>query len=227
MGELISWSNFASISGIISSGFWIAHSLLAEHRGSDSLRFLLGPPIWSAIQAAGESVKSGSTWLQEFGGLKLISIPRKPAVVIWLGLIMWSFGSVTYEDHLGLVQARKAIYREKSVLNTRDQSTISDLRKQLEQQRNPNLGPAWTWESVKPTAKMSDRPGTIVLIMARRPVFDMILDVKCSVACVLSPLQSTAVGFMSGTWFDTQLSPPKKTYYCPSEGARPKSPRCR
>lgn len=133
-------------------------------------------------------------------------IPPLTITLLWVGTFGRALFLAPFNDHQSLVGSRTA-------------AELDARHWKVEAQRAPPATPAssatnrsalWTWEAVKPTAQMSGKPGVTVLITARGPISDMIFDVECNVPCELSPDQSMATGFMSGTWFDTKSSPAQR-----------------
>lgn len=151
----------------------------------------------------GRTVKSfKETWKQ----WPTYVIPPLVIILLWVGTFGWALFLAPFNDHQSLVGLRAAAELDARQRKLEAQRAGSAVPPSFAASR----GALWTWEAIKPTANMNGKPGVTVLITARRPISDMIFDVECSVPCELSPDQSVATGFMSGTWFDTKSSPPQK-----------------
>jgi hypothetical protein len=66
---------------------------------------LLLPPVISGIQTAWDQVNRGASWAGAIRETRPRSLFKKPVVIIWLCLLLWSIGAVTYADHMYLVDA--------------------------------------------------------------------------------------------------------------------------
>jgi hypothetical protein len=160
---------------------------------------LLVPPIVSGFESIQRRVRDGETWMKAIQETHPSSLFKKPVFIIWFCLLIWAFGAVTYQDHEGLVAAKKAVIADKNALATNDQKTIVELRGQLGEAKNPshNDGPAWTFEPVP-----GENGGGIALITANSSIANLAFRVKCNLPCSLNAASSQAIGTQTGIWLD-------------------------
>jgi hypothetical protein len=160
---------------------------------------LLLPPLLAGFSSVRKRVADGDKWMSALAQFKLSSLFQKPVFVIWLCLLVWSAGAITYQDHESLVAASRA----RGQLIASDKQTIDGLKRQLDQPPATPTGPAWTWEGVQQSPPVPYSNSTItVLVTARRPVSDLTFEVKCSIPCEFS--SGMAMGFESSVWIDPQ-----------------------
>jgi len=173
---------------------------------------VVAPPIYSAFMEIKRSLAEGKTVKQAVGKLGPSSIFKRPTVIVWSCVVIWSFCAVTYQDHIGLVRAKQTVATEKNGLSIKDQATINDLKGQLNRALHPpDTGPPFTWDTTKNALfnTPDKKPGVQLFITAKKPIEDLAFEIKCSVPCKFFPGQSMSYEPMEGLFPDAPeyLSP--------------------
>jgi hypothetical protein len=118
------------------------------------------------------------------------AFPILSLAILWTALFCRNVVHVAYEDHDTLTQQRDG-WKKKAETST---STTDG------QARNPrDDGPPWRWQPNLPSMQMSGGANeTAALITANRTLYNLAFEVKCSVPCRFSQMQSMAFGRMTG-----------------------------
>jgi hypothetical protein len=69
---------------------------------------LLLPPVLAGLNSLRKQHAAGSDWWSAVKLFRPSSLFRIPVFVIWVCLLIWSIGAVTYEDHIALLATKQA-----------------------------------------------------------------------------------------------------------------------